>query len=305
MLYPRILKRGDRVGLIAPAGPVKSATMDKVLKTVEDMGLVPVEGRSARAKEGFLAGNDFLRAADINSMFKDCTISGIFCLRGGYGSQRLIDKIDWKAVKANPKIFTGYSDITVLLAYINKHCGFITFHGPMLASELYKESLDSYSFMSLKNNIFKQFSGEFENPPSEELCPFIEGEAQGILTGGNLSMITSSIGTPYEIDINDKILFLEEVDEEPYKIDKMMNQLKNSGGLSKVSGFLIGYFIMRKSYNGDYYKEVMEILRHYIAPLGKPVVSNLCCGHKLPSATLALGALCKIKGNKVTIITKP
>ncbi|WP_250227576.1 S66 peptidase family protein [Anaeropeptidivorans aminofermentans] len=301
MLYPRTLKNGDRVGLIAPAGPVKSAIMDKVIKTVEDMGLVPVEGRSARAKEGFLAGNDFLRADDINTMFKDRSISGIFCLRGGYGSQRLIDKIDWKAVKANPKIFTGYSDITVLLAYINKNCRFITFHGPMLASELYKESLESYSFMSLKDNIFKKFSGEFQNPPSEELFAFIDGEAEGVLTGGNLSMITSSIGTPYEIDIKDKILFLEEVDEEPYKIDKMLNQLKNTGCLSKVSGFLIGYFLMRKNHDEDYYKEVMEIIRHYIEPLGKPAVSNVCCGHKLPSATLALGARCKIKGNRIWI----
>lgn len=294
MNYPKRLKTGDKVGIIAPSGPVPYNRLDLAVEKVKRMGLKPIEGESFRAKKGYLAGGDHVRAADINNMFKRKDISGIFCARGGYGSQRIIHLLDFETIKENPKIFAGYSDITALHIAINQNCNFITYHSPMIGSELYKEDENSYSFQYFKDSIFLEPRKIFKGPFEKRAGITPKGTCGGILTGGNLSVIVSSIGTPYEIDTKGKILFLEEVDEELYKVDRMLNQLKNANKLEEASGFALGYFVFRED-NQEYENAVMDLIREYLEPFNKPVVYNICAGHRLPSGTLPLGAISKIQ----------
>lgn len=242
LIFPDQLKRGDTIGLVCPSSPT---TKEKVVKSVEfmqDLGFDVKLGRSCWCElNGYLAGDACLRAEDINRMFADDTVKAIFCIRGGYGSSQIMNLLNYDMIRKHPKIFVGYSDITNLLSAFFQLCGFITFHGPMVASN-FLQHFDPYTEESLWRALFMGESLTFQNPKGRELTVVREGCAEGLLVGGNLSLITSQIGTFYAPDFRGKILFLEEVGETVPRIGRMLDQLWLTGIIGQIKGVLLGDF---------------------------------------------------------------
>ncbi|HEY9179114.1 MAG TPA: LD-carboxypeptidase, partial [Candidatus Baltobacteraceae bacterium] len=230
-----MLRDGDAVALLAPAGPLASdEEFARAEHVVRSLGLVPCLGRHARERDGYLAGTDEQRAADFNEAARDPQIRGIFALRGGYGTMRILDAVDYDALAADPKVVLGYSDLTALLNVITQRTGLVTFHGPVAALSKFTDNEITW----LRRAVMQTDSlGELPAPDAEIVTP---GNAQGRLCGGNLSLVSALVGTPYAIDTARAILVLEEVDEAPYRIDRMLVQLEMSGALSRLAGVLIG-----------------------------------------------------------------
>ncbi|MBQ5695031.1 MAG: LD-carboxypeptidase [Clostridium sp.] len=301
MIRPKPLKKGDTVAIIAPASPADKNLIDSCINSLENLGLNVVVGKSCTSEYGFLSGTDDIRANDINSMFANKSINGIFAIRGGYGCARLLNLIDFNLIKKNPKVFIGYSDITALHIAINQKSKLITYHGPMVSTELIK-GLDEYSF-----NYYNKFL--FCNDNMIELCNPIEnpiktinpGVAEGKLIGGNLSLICSSLGTKYEINTKNKILFLEEVGEVPYKVDRMLTHLKQSGKLKDANGIILGAFTDCVAPKDKKSLSLDDIFNEIILPLKKPTIYNLACGHCLPTLTLPLGAKIRLDANNIKL----
>lgn len=301
MIRPKPLKKGDTVAIIAPASPADKNLIDSCINSLENLGLNVVVGKSCTSEYGFLSGTDDIRANDINSMFANKSINGIFAIRGGYGCARLLNLIDFNLIKKNPKVFIGYSDITALHIAINQKSKLITYHGPMVSTELIK-GLDEYSF-----NYYNKFL--FCNDNMIELCNPIEnpiktinpGIAEGKLIGGNLSLICSSLGTKYEINTKNKILFLEEVGEVPYKVDRMLTHLKQSGKLKDANGIILGAFTDCVAPKDKKSLSLDDIFNEIILPLKKPTIYNLACGHCLPTLTLPLGAKIRLDANNIKL----
>ena len=301
MLRPKPLKIGDTVGLIGTSSPTDSDRIEPSIKALEDLGLKVILGESCYASHGYLSGKDELRAKDINEMFRNPDIKGVFCIRGGYGAARLLDLIDFEIIRANPKVFVGYSDVTALHIAINQMCNLVTFHGPMPSTELCK-GIDNYTMEYYLMNIFGDKPlGLIQAPSTMEIRTLVSGYCEGILTGGNLSLVASSIGTKYEIDTKGKVLFLEEVDEEPYRVDRMILQLKQSGKLDSAAGIILGYFTNCIAEEPERSLSLREVFEELIVPLKKPTIYNFPCGHTLPTVTLPLGAKVIISGNSVFV----
>ena len=301
MIKPKPLQQGDSVAIIAPASPVDKTLIDKCVGSLKDLGLEVVVGNSCLSEHGFLSGTDDIRANDINRMFADKNIKGIFAIRGGYGCARLLDLIDFKIIKKNPKIFVGYSDITALHIAINQKSKLITYHGPMVSTELIK-GLDEYSADYYKRFLFsKEKINEIFNPVGCNLEIINDGIASGQLIGGNLSLVCSSLGTKYEINTKNKILFLEEVDETPYKVDRMLLQLKQSGKFKDATGIILGAFTDCIASSNKKSLSLEEVFNEIILPLKKPTISKLVCGHCLPTLTLPLGSKVILDANEKRI----
>ena len=207
--YPCPLKAGDTVALTAPASPVSPDGLDRAVESLEFLGLKPVVMPGCHLSQGYLSGPDWQRAEDLNQAFADPSVKGIFCVRGGYGSARLLPLLDWDRIRRNHKVFAGYSDITALHLALNQLCGFVTYHSPMPAEDYCR--MDSFSLESLKASLFSRRPARAAaNPAGRNLKTIVPGKARGILVGGNLSVIQSTLGSPYEIDTRGKILFLED-----------------------------------------------------------------------------------------------
>lgn len=304
MIKPKPLKQGDKVAIIAPSSPIDTNLINKCVESLNSFGLNVVVGKSCISTHGFLSGTDDTRVKDINFMFADKSIKGIFALRGGYGCARLLNLIDFKLIRKNPKIFVGYSDITALHIAINQKSNLITYHGPMIYSELIK-GLDDYSNNYYKKFIFNYYDNEEILNPEENILETINtGITSGRLIGGNLSLICSSLGTDYEIDTKNKILFIEEIDEPPYKIDRMLNQLKQSRKLKEANGIILGSFNNCDSKDNKKSLSLKEVFNEILLPLNKPIISNLVCGHCMPTLTLPLGAkiILNADNKKINII---
>lgn len=282
------LKKGDTIGLISPASIESIENINKGKKVLENLGFNIAEGKHIYDKWGYFAGRDKDRAEDISKMFLDDSIDMILCVRGGYGSMRILPYIDFNLIKRHPKIIMGYSDITVLLNAINERCNLITFHGPTLSSDLQEEN----TLKSLLNTLIdgdKPYS--IMNPSSIVLECYGKENVEGELVGGNLCLITSNLGTPYEIDTKNKILFLEEVGEEPYRIDRMLTQLLLAGKLQQCKGIILGQFTDCET-NGEKENDftLWQVIENRILSLNKPVMVNLMSGHSYPKLTLPIGA---------------
>lgn len=301
MIRPKPLKKGDTIGLIGPSSPTPPERIKPAIEAMENLGLNVVLGESCYATHGYLSGNDKLRAKDINTMFQNPLISGVFSIRGGYGSARILPLLDFQMIKSNPKIFAGYSDVTALHIAFNQICNMVTFHSPMPSTELYKY-VDSYTMDYYINNIFSEKTlGLIKNPEDIDLKTLVKGESEGILIGGNLSLIVASIGTKYEIDTKGKILFIEEVDEEPYRIDRMLLQLKEAGKIKEAEGIILGAWTNCNAKEPEKSLTLMEIFKELIVPENKPTIYNFQCGHCLPTATIPLGSRVRIDGEKASI----
>lgn len=286
------LKKGDTIGIIAPAS---CTTYEKVLeakKNIEDMGYQVILGECTKKQWYSYAGTDEERAEEINSFFADKNIDAIICMRGGYGSNRLIELLDFEVIKRNPKIFVGYSDITTLHIALNEKANLITFHGPMAVSNFTGNyNRDTYeNFIEILSN--SKYEQSIKNI-TKELKVLNEGRAKGKLVGGNLATLIATLGTEYDLDYNGKILFLEEIGEKTYKIDRFLNQLKKHGVFEKIEGLVLGDF---KNCIQDSEKDMtlLEVFQNYFKELKKPVIYNFESGHSEPMLTLPLGAICEI-----------
>ena len=294
MIRPKPLKKGDKIALIGASSPTPQDRIEPSIKAMEELGFEVVLGESARGYHGFLSGSDELRANDINTMFEDKSIKGIFAIRGGYGAARLLDMLDYDMIKKNPKVFAGYSDVTALHNVFNERCKLITFHTPMASTEFYK-GVDEYTMNYFKKNIFSDEPlGIVKNPIDQEIKTLVSGKAEGILVGGNLSLIASMMGTPYEINTKGKILFLEDVDESPYRIDRMLLQLKQCGKFKDAEGIILGAWTNCEPKEDENSLSLMEIFEELIIPENKPTIYNLACGHCMPTMSIPMGAKIKI-----------
>lgn len=298
MEKPKKLKLGDTVGLIAPSSP--TSTLERVEMAKEkmiQMGFKVKVGKSAYERYGYLSGSDEIRAEDINCMFADPEIDGIICLRGGYGTPRILDLIDYEIIRKNPKVFLGYSDITALHIAFNQIGNLVTFHGPMVSSDMLGE-FSEFTKDSLFKTIMKnEVIGLIENPIGYEINALSGGIAEGIVTGGNLSLISSTIGTAFEIDTRNKILFIEEIGEEPYRIDRMLNQLRLAGKLNDAIGIIFGDFNNCVPSEENQSLTLEEVINDFIRPLKIPIISNFRAGHCEPQITIPFGVKIRLDGD--------
>lgn len=293
MVFPKTLKRGDTVGLIAPASPIPGENIYRCREVVESLGYNVEMGSSAdKSYLGYLSGDDDVRAGDINQMFERKDIDGIFCLRGGYGCCRIVDKLKLNMIRKNPKVFVGYSDVTILHLVFNQLCNMVTFHGPMVSSNMISE-FDGYTRKSFMDTLSMGRELEFLNPTNKRIKTLNKGYGAGILVGGNLCLLASSLGTSYELHTKNKILLLEEVNEVTYKVDRLLQQLKHSGKLNEVKGIILGSFEKcNPEHEGDAALE--EVFNDIIKPLNIPTVYNVEVGHGFPTASLPLGTRCEL-----------
>ncbi|HSH35961.1 LD-carboxypeptidase [Schnuerera sp.] len=308
MIRPKGLKIGDTLGVVAPASPTTKDKVELAYEKLSQMGFNVVMGESCYSSYGYLAGSDELRAKDLNNMFNNKEVKGIICLRGGYGTPRILELLDYELIKNNPKVFIGYSDITALHIVFNQLSDLVTFHGPMAASDLTGD-FSEFSKNSLYNFILE---GEFDSTiknPKEEIITINGSIAEGTIIGGNLSLITSTIGTKYEIDTKGKILLIEEVGEEPYKIDRMLTQLRLSNKLEDAEGIVLGDFnnCVPESSEYDDSLTLEEVIDNIIKPLGKPTIFNLQSGHCEPVITIPFGVKARLNADnkELTILERP
>lgn len=288
-IRPAALRPGSLVGICAPSGSLSDPErLPKAVAALESLGFRVRASSGSAESYGYLAGSDELRAREFTELFEDPDIEGIFCLKGGYGTPRILDRIDWARIAAHPKVFVGYSDITALHIALQRYCGFATFHGPMPSSDMLP-ALDAFSAESLLRAVFGTAPlGEVGNTPGRETECLVPGVAEGPLVGGNLSLVAATTGTPWQIDARGAILFLEDIDEAPYRIDRMLTQLRLAGILDACAGFVFGDWKNCAPGEGKKSLSLREVFAD-ILPKGKPVLANLGAGHCDPKVTLPLG----------------
>ncbi len=309
LLKPRALKPGDTVGLITPATYVSDPDrLDMVQETARFFGLVPKFGRNVRRRAGYLGGTIEERLEDLHAMWGDRSVSGIFAIRGGYGSGQLLDRIDYDLIRRNPKVFVGYSDITALHLAIHKRTGLVTFHGPVMTSAFTPYTQEYY-----RKALFEPKPiGLVTNPPeSNTLRPHHHmrtirpGRARGRLTGGNLSLIAMTMGTPFEIDTRDAILFIEDIGEQPYSIDRMLTNLRLAGKLQQAAGIIWGECAecapldYKPAFESTF--STAEVAEQILGKLDIPVLSGLVIGHTDDQVTLPYGVMANLDADKHTL----
>lgn len=303
-MKPPMLRSGSLVGLVAPASPPLSlSSLRRGQRIMEELGYRVRLGRHLMDRKGYLAGHDEDRAEDLNGMFADRAVKAIFCVRGGYGAGRLLPWLDFGALKRNPKIILGYSDITILELAILKTIGLVTFYGPMVATEMADDfPKDSRERMLAILTTSSPPSPIGASPEQNHVVVIRSGMATGTLVGGCLSVLVSLLGTPYEPDLDGAVLFLEEVDEEPYRVDRYLTQLRLSGKLEKVAGVAIGQCVNCEPRKGSYSfsnsPSCQEVLEDRLGDLGVPVLSGLDFGHGRFKATLPQGVLARLDAHR-------
>jgi muramoyltetrapeptide carboxypeptidase len=275
MIKPKKLVMGDTIGIIAPSRPIIhiKKEIDEGIKILKDRGFKVKLGKNLYKKSYYSAGSAKERASDLNAMFKDKQVKAIMCATGGITSNQLLDLIDYEAIKKNPKIFIGYSDITVLLLAIHKKTGLITFHGPNLHS---LKKLDKKA----ENFLFNMLTGESQYCYPSEMEIIKKGVAKGALVGGNIHLSNSLLGTKYSPTYNKKIWFWEDLGESPASLDQKLNQFKLSGNLKNISGMIIGNLLdcIDKKYKEDN-RSINEIILELTKEYNFPIIKVPYFGH--------------------------
>ncbi|ANI62633.1 muramoyltetrapeptide carboxypeptidase [Pseudomonas frederiksbergensis] len=284
------------IGVIAPAGPAALDT-DKAIAWMRARGYSLRVFPGVYEKDGYLAGSDDVRLNDLHAAFTDSEVDAIICLRGGYGTPRLLDRIDFELLRNNAKPFIGYSDITALHLAISRYAGFVTFHGPMLNADLLgdkQKPTESSFFNMLRGQVTAD--SVLAHPVAYPLATVSPGIAHGRLLGGNLSMIAATMGTPYEIDAEGAILFIEDINEPLYRIDRLLTHLRLAGTLHKLRGVLVG------DVAGVDTIALEGLLKQTFASLRIPVLAGWRSGHCDPNLTLPMGALVRLDAGSKTLV---
>lgn len=310
MIKPRALRAGDVAGLVTPATYVSDPDrLALAERTIRFFNLKPRLGAHVGKRTGYLGGSIEERVSDLHDMFRDPEVKAVFCVRGGYGSGQLLDSLDYDLIRRNPKVFLGYSDITSLHLALHKRTGLITFHGPVVLSRFTEYTQDSFHRALFEAKPI----GKLTNPPegneirpSHTLRTIRGGRAQGRLIGGNLSLIAATMGTPFEIDTRGTILFLEDVGEEPYSIDRMLTNLRLAGKLSQASGVIFGECseCVPRDYKPGFEStfSLGEVLDNVLGKLKIPVLSGLTIGHTNDQLTLPIGVSATLDADKGELI---
>jgi muramoyltetrapeptide carboxypeptidase len=307
IIKPEKLNEGDTLGLIAPGSFISQAELDESVANLEQLGFKVKFNKTILDKSGYLAGEDKVRAADINMMFADKSVKGIICARGGYGCNRILPLLDYDTIRNNPKVLCGYSDITSLISAIFSKTGLVGFHGPVGISTFNDFSVKYFKdvLMSTKSNVVLKSAVEETDNTDYDRYTIRSGTAEGILVGGNLSILASLLGTPYDMNYDNKIIYLEEVGEEPYRVDRMLTELMLAGKFKHASGIAIGVFKnceprkRNASFSSSF--SLKEVLFDRLFDLGIPVVYGLSFGHITNKFTLPTGINARLNVTEQTI----
>lgn len=289
---PAPLRPGARIGVVAPAGTVEQATLMAGVAAIEAQGFAVELAPGIYRSKGYLAGDGAERARDLLEFFRRDDIAAIFCARGGFGSGQMLEHLSAE-IKHYPKLFVGYSDVTMLLNWLRSSCGMVTFHGPMVAMDLARG-------LSLQGqeHFWGLLSGRqrgWKLALAESLRP---GQAEAEMMGGCLSMLVTTLGTPYEIDCRGKILFLEDVGERPYRIERMLLHLKMAGKLDPLAGVVFGDFTQC---GGDGPRDVRAVIGEIFGQAPYPVVLGLAAGHGDENLTLPFGVKMRLDGDGASL----
>ncbi|MEO0531544.1 MAG: LD-carboxypeptidase [Planctomycetota bacterium] len=292
LAVPPALRPGDGISIVAPASSPERKTFDAAIANLQRAGYRPKTYRDVCTPRGYLSGTDSERAEELNEAFADPDTSMVLAARGGYGCGRILDKIDFDLLKRRPKIVCGYSDLTALHAAIHRRCGLVSFHGPNLVAGLGDDAAET---VDERHATFAMFRGG----PNEILLTagdtLSDGVAEGRLAGGNAAVLLSVLGTPYEPDLSGAILVLEDVGEAPYRIDRLLTQLRLSGVFDRLAGLVLGYFTEATLTDGP---TVEQVAAEFLEPLNVPVVAGAPFGHEHPNMPLPLGARVRLDADR-------
>ncbi len=304
ILKPPHLKIGDTVGLVSPAGYINQKDIEDIKEVLAELGLKVKLGSHLLKRYGYLAGTDRDRAIDINAMFADPSVQAILPMKGGWGCNRILPFLDYSLIRSQPKIIMGLSDITSLLIAIHAKTGLVTFHGPTGQSSWNPFTVD-YVKRTLFNGEVFTLKNLRDNNMVETITP---GKVQGKLVGGNLSVLTAMLGSDYLPDWKKTILFVEEIGEEVYRVDRMLTQLKLAGTLQQISGFIFGQCTdcdkitnENSKKDGEISLTLAQVLKDHIQPLGIPAWSGAMIGHIKNKYVLPVGANVEIDAGRGTI----
>ena len=298
---PPALRKGDLIGVVAPAGVVKTEDLGNGVRRLEELGFRVALGRSLYQSARYLAGRDQDRAADLAEMFANPEVKAVVAARGGYGTSRVIPLLDAKALARSPKIFVGSSDLTLLLHFLRSACRLVTFHGPMVSPNFGKYSSPT------TNGEFIRILGA-TTPPGPIDVTGVKvlkgGSGEGVLTGGCLSLVCQTIGTPYEIRTEDAILFLEDINEPPYRIDRMLTYLKQVGKFDGVRAVVFGLMPDCHPSPQELYT-LEDVIRDVLADLPCPILYDFPSGHGGTNVTLPFGVRAAVEGSTLSILEAP
>jgi muramoyltetrapeptide carboxypeptidase len=294
MRVPDLLEPGSRVALVAPSGPLRdTADVQLAIDSARSLGWEPVVGDHVLERDGYLAGSDAHRLADLNRFAADDSIDGMWCIRGGYGAMRLLAELDYDAWRRRPKALIGYSDVTALHAAIGASAELVTYHGPTA-----RAALTEFSRASLRAAVI-----DGGNPcgHAPDAITLHGGRAHGRLTGGNLALVTSLVGTPYAQSLDGAILVLEDVNEPVYRIDRMLTQLRLSGALERVAGIAFGHFTDLPSEPANEQRPLETVLQEVAERCSVPCLFGIPLGHIADQWTVPLGAIAEFDADRKTL----
>jgi len=295
VLKPRRLLRGDLIGLVSPASRIADTTkIDQAVRYLEGLGYRAIVGANATKTNMYLAGTDEERATDLHAMFEDRRVKAIFCIRGGYGSPRLLPLVRYRTIARNPKIFVGYSDITALHLAIWRKTRLITFHGPMAGVDM-ADPMDPFTEELFWHVLTSTAKVGRVDIPDEQPRTLVPGRGSGRLLGGNLALVASIVGTSFQPDFGGAVLYLEDVGEDPYRVDRMLTQLRDSRILPKAAAILAGQFtdcVPRDTSSPSF--TVDEVIQEYTYANGVPSLAGLPFGHNRRKMTIPVGLRAKV-----------
>jgi muramoyltetrapeptide carboxypeptidase len=308
-IVPKGLKKGDLIGLVTPGGPIEKKQLEETVQKLENLGFRTYYQDSVLSAYGYFAGRDQERAGELMHMFTNPEVDGIWCVRGGYGSIRTLNFLDYEKIVQNPKVFIGYSDITALHTSIYTQTGLVTYHGPLGISDFNEFSLKSIEKVIL--NPGKSYRIPYEREDNTDENPEFDrytitgGKAEGELIGGNISVLDSIIGSKFEPDFENRIVYLEEIEEKTYRVDKMLFHLLEATNLKKAAGIVMG--VMGDcNINDEPRLTLKEALRDLLEPLGIPVSYGLSFGHIKKMVTIPNGIRARMNAdrNRLKILEK-
>lgn len=300
IVKPKRLKPGEVIGIISPASsPEDLSKINRGVTYLEKLGYRVEIGKNVGLKEGYLAGSDKQRLDDLHDMFKRKDIRAIFCVRGGYGSGRLLDKIDYNLIKKNPKIFVGYSDINALQSAFFAKTGLVSFAGPMVAVDFHDEVSPFTEEIFWRTITSDKKIGRLKNPRDEKFFTLSKGRAVGRIIGGNLTLLASLMGTEYFPKLKDTILLLEDINEAPYRIDRMLNQLRLAKAFKQIRGVVLGHFVdcVNSDPTSSSFTLNEVVIDYFQTQLRLPVIYNVKHGHIKDNITIPYGVKCVLNAS--------
>lgn len=304
-IKPNRLKKGDLIQLVTPASPCSEEKIQKAISNLEGQGFRVKYSDAIRLRNGHLAGTDAERLADFHSAFRNKEVKAVWCVRGGYGCTRILPQLDYKLIRQNPKILIGYSDVTALLNAIYQRTGLVGFHGPVGATPF-----TEYNIQHLNATLLQAKSPQIitlsqknleKEDPSYQPAIIMGGKAIGSLVGGNLCLLASMAGTPFQVDFKGKLVFMEDVGEKPYRIDRMLTQLLQSSNLHLAKGIILGVFEDCLPKNEEFSMTLLETLKDRLANLNIPVLYGFSFGHIQNMCTFPIGIQAQLNVEKMEV----